>query len=338
MPDTLAARLLDAQVAWVIGRLTGAELPERIEEVVDELLALGRQVTINAAAPAELAKEVVHALLQELPASAAASTLVSVAADATYDGPSETFTLAEVIERDHVEQALAELFAHPDALAAFLDQIAESPLVSGLTTRFVGKLVAEVVATNRAVAEKIPGMGSLVSLGAGMAGKVVGAADKQFEGLLGDTAGKGTTFAMRRLNKVLIDSLQDPQAQQAALQVFDMYADTPLGGVEPLGDREGAHRVAGLAQEIAINGLASAPALALVDTLIDGFLAAYGEESPTTLVEDLGADRDLLVARAQAVAPPLIAAAIASGEVEAMVRRQLAPFWESPEVIALLEG
>src|SRR5690606_33215586 len=183
------------------------------------------------------------------PASAATSTLVSVTADATYDGPAETFTLAEVIEREHVEQALTEAFAHPEALEAFLDQIAESPLVSGVTTRFVGRLVSEVVATNRAVAETIPGMGWLVSLGAGMAGKVVGAADKQFEGLLGDTAGKGTTFAMRRLNKVLLDSLRDPQAQEAVLQVFDMYADTPLGGAERLGDRDGAHRVAGLAQE-----------------------------------------------------------------------------------------
>lgn len=338
MPDTLAARLLDAQVAWVIGRLTGADLPARIEEVVDDLLDLGRHLTISEAVPAETVKEVVHALLQELPASAATSTLVSVTADATYDGPAETFTLAEVIEREHVEQALAEAFAHPEALEAFLDRIAESPLVSGVTTRFVGRLVSEVVATNRAVAEKIPGMGSLVSLGAGMAGKVVGAADKQFEGLLGDTAGKGTTFAMRRLNKVLLDSLRDPQAQEAVLQVFDMYADTPLGGAERLGDRDGAHRVAGLAQEISINALASAPARALADTIVDGFLAAYGEESVTTLVEDLGADRDALVARAQAVAPPLIAAAIASGEVEAVARRQLAPFWESAEVAALLEG
>ncbi len=152
---------------------------------------------------------------------------MSVAAEAAYDGPAAPFTLAELVQREHVEQLLTEAFAHLDLAEVFLDQIAESPLVATLATRFVGRLVSEVVATNRAVAEKIPGVGSLVSLGSNMAGKVVGAADKQFEALLGDTAGKGATFAMRRLNKVAVETLRDPAAQQAALQVFDLYADTP---------------------------------------------------------------------------------------------------------------
>jgi len=333
-----AARLLDAQVAWLVDRVTGDELPRLAEEVVDDLLALGDRLQVGEVAEPAAVRELVRAALTQVPASAAASTLVAVATDTAYDGPPRPVTLAEVVDRDHVESLLAELLAHPDAVGAFLDTIAESPLVAGFTTRFVGRILAEAVATNRAVAERIPGMGPLVSLGSSMAGRVVGAADKQFEALFGDTAGKGTTFAMRRLNKVVVETLRDPAAQDAVLQVFDLYADTPLGGRPRLGGRDDAHRVAGLAQEMAIHALASEPALALADALADGFLAVYADETLTALVTDLGVDRDTLVAHARSVVPPLLAAAVASGELGALLRKQLAPFWESPEVTAILEG
>ncbi|WP_235736261.1 hypothetical protein [Nocardioides alcanivorans] len=96
------------------------------------------------------------------------------------------------------------------------------------------------------------------------------------------------------------------------------------------------HRIADLTQEIAIGIAASAPASALVDALVDGFLAVYREETLTTLVADLGGDRDDLVARATALATPLVTAAVASGEVEQLLRARLAPFFHSPQVAAIL--
>ncbi len=329
-------RLLDAQVAWLLGRFTGDGPSLLVEETVDDLLTLGRSVTVGSLVDAATAKQLIHEMLQKVPASSAASTLVGVAADTAYAGPSEPVTISQIIDREHVALLLTEFFGLADPAEVFLDRIAESPIVATVASRFVGRIVNEVLATNRAVAEKIPGVGSLVSLGSSMAGKVVGAADKQFEALLGDTAGKGATFAMRRLNKVVIETLRDDSTREAALQIFDLYADTPLGGTARLGDLGDAHRVAGLLQDIAISGAASEPALALVDSLVDGFLAVYRDEQVSTLVEDLGLTRDDLVARALAVAPRVLAAAVASGEVERLLRDRLEPFFNSPEVAAIL--
>ena len=40
--ETVAQALLDAQVAWVIGRLTGDELPELAAKAVDDVLAIAQ--------------------------------------------------------------------------------------------------------------------------------------------------------------------------------------------------------------------------------------------------------------------------------------------------------
>ena len=223
-----------------------------------------------------------------------------------------------------------------DVVAELLDQLAESPLAATLAARFVGRIVNDVVQANRAVAERIPGVGSLVSFGANTAGKMIGAADKQFEQLLGDAAGKGAAFAMRRLNKVIVETLKDPTARDAVLQVFDLYGSEPLPRLSDLGDREDTRRVAGLLQDIVIAGAPTEPVLALIDALVDGFFSVYGEHPVAALIEDLDLTRDDLVEQATAIVPRALAAAHGSGELEPLLRKRLEPFFNSPEVAAIL--
>lgn len=333
---TVAEQLLNAQVAWLVDQLTGPELPDLIAQDVDELLATGSRLPVRSlVGPAEV-KSLIHLVLDKVPPSAAASTLVEAAADVAYDGPAENFTLADIVDRENVESLVGEVLGMTDVAEKFLDQIADSPLVAGLASRFVGRIVGDMVQANQAMADKIPGLGSLVSFGTSAAGKVVGAADKQLQQVLGDTAGKGATFAMRRLNKVVIDTLKDPTARDAALQVFDLYADKPVVRINQLGTREDIQRLAGLIQDIVIAGAPTEPVVALVDALVDAFFATYGDLPATTLLDDLGITRNDLVDQAAAIVPGLLAAAHESGELDRLIRARIAPFFSSPAVTAIL--
>ena len=335
-PASLADQLLDAQVAWLVGQLTGPDLADLIAQDVDELLAAGSRLPVNAlVGPAEV-KGLIHLVLDKVPPSAAASTLVQAAADVAHDGPAETFALADVIDRENVESLVGEVLGMTDVAEKFLDQIAESPLVASLASRFVGRIVGDMVQANQAMADKIPGLGSLVSFGTSAAGKVVGAADKQLQSVLGDTAGKGATFAMRRLNKVVIDTLKDPTARDAALQVFDLYADKPVLRINQLGTREDIQRIAGLLQDVVIAGAPTEPVVALVDALVDAFFATYGEHPATTLLDDLAITRNDIVMQATAIVPGLLASAHGTGELDRLVRARLAPFFSSAAVTAIL--
>jgi hypothetical protein len=335
MPDpSLAARLLDAQVAWLVGRLTGPGLADLIATDVDALLAAGSRLPLRSLiGPAEV-KDVIGLLLDKVPPSTAASTLVTAAADVAYDGPGDRFTLADVIDRENVESLVDEVLAMTDLAERFLDKLTESPLVATLAARFVGRIVGDMVQANQAMADKIPGLGSLVSFGTSAAGKVVGAAGD----VLGDTAGKGATFAVKRLNKVVLDTLKDPTARDAALEVFDLYADQPVTRLDELGDRSDVQRLAGLLQDIVIAGAPTDPVLALVDALVDAFFAGYGAHPVTTLLDDLAITRNDLVTHAQAIVPGLLAAAHEAGQLEALIRPRLEPFFASPAVAAILEG
>lgn len=338
--SSLSDRLLDAQVAWLLGRLDPGTLQADLVRDVADLMTLLEQMPVTEAVAPEQVKELLHLVLERVPAGAAASTFVEVAADAVHEGPSVEFTAADLVDRDQVEALFAAALSRTELIALVLDKVAESPLAASVASRFVARVVGDVLATNRAVADKIPGMGSLMSLGTSMAGMVAGAADKQFEAVFGDTAaGKGATFAVRRLNKLLLDTLREPTTLAAALEIFDMYATeplTPLFTEGALGDRDELLRVGGMVQDLIIGTAPAAPVRAFVDRLVDGFYGVYGAESVASLIDDLGIGRDEILSRAQEILPPLMERAIATGEVERILRERLAEFWSSAEVTEIL--
>ena len=204
--DALAARLLDAQVAWVVGRLEH-ELPALVARDVADLLDTGSRVSVGTVADPDAITAVIAEVLTRVPPSTAASTFTAVLAEVLHDGPTGEHTLGQVVAREHVEALADTVLSGGDRLRGALDDLTRSPAVSALATRFMGRVVAEVVQANRAVAEKLPGVGSLVSLYAGAAGTVMGAT--QLDALVGAAAGQGAGFAVRRLNAIVVGTHGD---------------------------------------------------------------------------------------------------------------------------------
>lgn len=334
--ETVAQALLDAQVAWVIGRLTGDELPELAAKAVDDVLAIAESATVSALVDPELVTSIARTLAKNVPPSTAASTLVDHSANVVMSNPAGTYSLREVIDSDNVERITDEVIGLTPLLEKVLDDLTHSPMTAAIASRFVGRIVNDVVAGNRAMAEKIPGVGSLVSFGSKAAGKAIGKTGEQFEALFSDTAAKGAEFAMGRLNKIIVATLKDPSTRAAVIEVFDLYADRPIGRLDKVLSLDDAKRIGGLGQDVFIAGAVSEPVLKLVDALIAGFFTVYGESPAAELLDELDLTRDILVEHAVRGAPRLFDAVLATGELDRIVREQLSPFYESDAVAAIL--
>jgi hypothetical protein len=328
----LAARLLDAQVAWVVEQLEH-DLPAMVARDVADLLDAGSRVTVGKVADPEAITALISDVLVRVPPSTAASTFTAVLAEVLHDGPTDQHTLGQVVAREHVEAFADTLLGSGERLHSALDDLTRSPAVSALASRFMGRVVAEVVQANRAVAEKLPGVGSLVSLYAGAAGKVMGAT--QLDALVGAAAGQGAGFAVRRLNAVVVETLRDPGTRAAVLEVYDLYADKPLSGAGTV-PLERVQHLAGMVQDVVIGAAPSEPVLAMVRAVVDGFVATYAEHPVSELVTDLGLDAAVLTEHLLPPLTALVAAARESGDLEPLVRARLAPFWESPAVAGIL--
>ena len=334
---TTADRLLDAQVAWVMQELTGDRLHGVIERDLDELLAAGADVPLGAVATPEDVIEVVDLLLATVPSSDVASSVVQDTADQLHDGPPTPMVPADVIGREQVAELVDASLRLRPLVAQALDRLTESPLVGTLASRFVTRLVVDVLEANRSMAKRIPGVGSIVSFGTNAATKMVGVADKQVQALLGDTAGRGTAIAVRRLNSVVMSTLEDPSFRDAVLEVWDTWAEQPFDGVGDVVARDDLRRLASALQDVARTGATTEPARVFVATWIRTVFERHGDTAIATVLVDLGLSRDDLLAMATAVVPPLVAAAASEGRLEQAVRARLEPFFHSAEVAAILQ-
>ncbi len=334
---SIARRLLDAQVAFHLGQLSGPRLAGTVELLADDLFAAAGRRAIGDLVGAEAVSAIICRALLEVPASSAVSGFVELATDVLRQGPAEPYPLGDVVDREQVEALVDELLAATPALERALERLTASPLVGTTASRFMGRIVGEVLQANKAVADKVPGLGSLMSLGTSAASKMMGAADKQLEGLLGDTVGKGGTYAVRRLNKIVIETLQDPTTREALLQVWDLAAQQPVTG---MGGQEDATELAGVvdaAHDIAITALASEHVARLVVVVVETFFERFGGYTPLELLEALDLERAELVADLVLLAPGVVDALRETGELERLLRARLEPFFASAEVVALLE-
>lgn len=334
MPDApLAERLLDAQVVFHLARLSGDELPVTVARVVDRLLDVAGEHQIADLVDRDVVKGVVGRALTDVPGSPAVAAFVELGREIVAAGPAEPFPVSDVVDRDQVERLVDEALALTPELERALERLTASPLVGATATRFMGRVVGDVVAANQAVADRVPGLGSLLSLGTRAAAGVVGAADKQLDGLLADTAGKGGTLAVRRLNRIVVDTLRDPTTRDAILQVWDLVAAEPVRGT---GDLTSTSELVDAIRDLVVTVLADPHVVEVGHAVVDGFFEAFGGYTPTELLSELDLDRADVVADAVRLAPGVVGAMVESGELEALLRAELAPFYASDAVTALL--
>jgi hypothetical protein len=331
-----AQRLLDAQVAFHLDQLRGDLLAGNTTELVDELLDAAGRHQVADLVDREAIKVVVRRALVTVPRSAAVSGIVELVLDVLHEGPAEPAPLGDLVDRDHVAVLVDALLTLSPAVDRSLSRLADSPLVGMVATRFMGRIVGEVLQANKAVADKVPGLGQLMSFGTSTAAKMMGAADRQFEGLLGDTVGKGGAFAVRRLSRIIVETMQDPTTREAILQAWDVVAAEPVAGLGQLASREEIGEVADAGHELVVTALSGEQVAQLADRLVDGFFDRFGGYTPTELLEQLDIDRALVRDDLVGFAPGVVGLLDESGDLERLVRARLEPFYGSPEVAALL--
>lgn len=332
--DDLAQQLLDAQVRFHLERLDGDQFAATLRELADLLFEAAEKHQIADLVDAAAIKTIVTRAIQQSPGTAGVAGIVDMAVEVASKGPDEPVQLGAVVQREQVEALVDAALALTPVLERALDRLTASPMVGTVASRFMGRVASEVLATNQAIADKIPGLGSITRLGTSAATKVVGAADKQLEGLVG----KGGTFAVKRLNRVLLDTISDPATREAVLQVWDLIAAEPLTGLDSHLTEEQISGVSDAGYELVVTTLKHDHARALAESLVDAFLEWFGGYTPTELLDQLDIRRADLVTDLERLAPRVLAAARESGDLERIVRSQLEPFYASSEVADILSA
>ena len=109
-----------------------------------------------------------------------------------------------------------------------------------------------------------------------------------------------------------------------------------MGG---LGDHVSDDEVDGFvdaAHDLVVSTLAHPRTVALGHAVVDGFFERFGGYTPGELLAELDLDRATIVTDLVRIAPSFVGGLVETGALEALLRAELAPFYESDVVTDLL--
>lgn len=333
------ARLLDAQVQFLLDELSGERLVELLALDVAELIAIGDTLVLRDVVDVAAVKVVARDVFVAIAGAPVVETLVPALAQALYElEASAEFDLGDVVDREAVSTLVATFLSMRTLHDRAMERMTESPLAAAIATKFVQQIVADFIAQNRQAAERIPGASSLFSLGQSVASRAKSVSDRTIGGFIDGATDKGAQMALKRTNSAIRELLRDPQMHDAAMELWDLQAGEPISGLRTYLTKKELDTLAILIAHLVVSGRDGDFAARIVDEIVDVVFEQYGGRTLSALLPEVGLTPELITAHLQTIAVPVIEAARASGAVERLLRSRLEPFFASATVSAILES
>ncbi|WP_406273660.1 hypothetical protein OH799_35265 [Nocardia sp. NBC_00881] len=336
-PREIAERLLDAQVEFLLAEVTGDRFAEVLARDTESVLQVADTLVFRDIVEVEQAKQTVRTVIDLIGGSPVFADMVGVFADSVYDhiAANHDYTLGQVVEREPVEALLEKIFGMHQAQERILDRLTESPLVATVASKFVDKLINDFMQVNRERAEKIPGVSSLMSFGQSAANRAKKVADSTF---VGDLAGKGALFALKRTNNAIREMLRDAPVHDAAMEFWDLHADEPVSGLREYLSQKDLNELVVLCYEIAVTTREKEYFGLLVDECVEVFFTKYGDYTVAAMLPELGLTGDDIANEILRYGPAVLEGAKKNGVLAGLIRERLAPFYTSDAVLGILAG
>lgn len=334
-PREIAERLLDAQVEFLLAEVTGERFAEVIARDVDAVLGVADTLVFRDVVQLDQAKQTVATVLDRIGGAPVIADMVGVFADSIYDniaGNNEQ-TLGQVVDREPVEALLEKIFGMHQAQERILDRLTESPLVATVASKFVDKLISDFMEANKQIAGKIPGVSSLITMGQSAAKQARKATESTF---IGDMAGKGAVFALKRTNNAIREMLRDAPVHDAAMEFWDLHADEPVSGLRDYLSKKDLNELVQISYEIASTTREKEYFGHLVDECVEVFYEKYGDYTLAAMLPELGLTPDDIAAEILRYGPAVIEGAKRNGVLAKLIRERLEPFYLSDSVLAIL--
>ncbi|NKY58592.1 hypothetical protein [Nocardia flavorosea] len=332
----LADRLLDAQVRWLLDEVSGDRFAEVVARDVAAVLDVAATVPAGEVVGVEQLETTVATVVDKVGGSAVLADTVGVFADAIYDSiaTNEDHTLGELVEREPVEALLQKIVDMHQTQERVLERLTDSPLVATVASKFVDKLVGDFVEVNRQRAEKIPGMGTLMSLGQSAADRARKAAESNT--ILGDIAGKGAMYALKRTNNAIREMLRDAPVHDATMEFWDLHADEPISGLREYLTKQDLNELVRLCYRIAVTTREKEYFGLLVDECVQVFHEKYRDHTMAAVLGELGLTGEDIATEILRYGPAVVEVAKRDGVLERLLRERLEPFYYSDEILKIL--
>jgi hypothetical protein len=328
-----ALRLLEAQIKFVQAQLVPDSFAGLVETEVDHALSAAGELVLDRLVSRDQIKATARKYVATMQIHGSIPELADEIATRVYGHRAQDENLiGEVVDTKHIEEFVAKLLELP----LVRERLPQSPLAISAVSWWMYRIANDVVVRNREVAERVPGVSSLLAAGGKIVGRVAPDARLDLDLRLRELAERGARFLLDRA-RASGGSPDESPVYDAVIDLWQEQADEPMSSFRQYLSQEDLEDLFVIGYEFWLAFRGTAYLRSLVDEGIDFFFDKYGDFTLRELLEEFGIEREDLVEEALRFAPPVIQVLSENGMLAAFLRRRLEPFFLSDTVLALLE-
>ncbi|MEE4249034.1 MAG: hypothetical protein V2I38_00440 [Alcanivoracaceae bacterium] len=320
-----AQALLDAHVAFTVEQLTGKQLEQQIEELIDNLLKDTSKLKLGDVVTPTMIKQTAHryAIHHEIPP--AIPELVGEVARELYQLEShDENKIFDLLSDEQFRELMRKVLEMKDLRERLIHEAVSNPIYGEMISDVLYHGISDYI-TKNPLTKKIPGAQSMMKLGK----SVMDMASPNAEQGIKRYIGQNINASMKQSEKFLVRNLSDEKISRVAEDIWD---EVKLNKISVFRNYVKESDI----EDFFVIGFEYWRELRkadyyrdMIDAGIDFFFKKYGKSTLPELLDEMGVDRNMMVAEAMHYAPHVLAVLNKKGILEKAVRRQLAPFYES---------
>ena len=331
-----AEALLDAHVQFVLEQLQGPALRARIEREVDLLLADAEQLLLKDVVSAEAVKETVRVYAVKLELGGGIPELVADIGQRLYQHPVHDETrLQQLLSDRQLGELLDKLLEMNEIQTQLLDEAVSNPVYSALAADIVYHGISSYLMQNK-LTGSIPGARTAMKLGKSVMKRATPGLEKSIEDRLKGYVSRNLQSTLAESRRFLTERFDPEVVREAVLEVWDRIKRSKVSEFRRVLRSADLEDFFVIGYEYWHQLRKTDWYVQLIDAGVDGFFERYGGVTLGELLDEIGIQRDMLVADAMRFAPKAIEGLRQRGLLEPMVRRQLQDFYRSEAVQKIL--
>ncbi|PIE41997.1 MAG: hypothetical protein CSA49_00910 [Gammaproteobacteria bacterium] len=320
----------EQHVQFVLADLSGDGLQRLIAEEIAELYAWFNHTSLNEVVDVSQVKAFVRHSIKHTPytehfhALLVNAVLAGVSADINQQA-----SLSSLIPKNEFDDFIVHLAQYEEIRVDFIRALLRSPVYSELISDVLYHGIKDYVMNENLVTKKVPGVGSLMKMGAKSINKAMPnlesmaeiAVKKYIEANINRTLELSEKFLNNALNAHNIKKAGDHFWEKLEAKRFSQVADHV--------SEQDIEKAAALAKKLWLQIRETEYIYNILDVVIEDFFSQHGNEPMGELAEQCGFTRDYVLVEMQQYLPDALANGAVREFIESRVRANLSRFYDS---------
>lgn len=335
--DTVIEKILEAHVQHELGRFQARKLQGSIREEVAAAFQWAKKIKLGELVSADQIVELIQRNVVSMPlAPAVAETAAAMAQRVLAAPANERTTLEDICTRSSYDAALAKIGQMEGVRRDLIHRMVSSSVYTEQISNALYVGIKEYLLTENVLAQKVPGLASLIKLGKFAVDKTM----KPLEAVVEKTvkayieANLGNTI--RRSEASINEHFSQTRILQLGDRLWEGIAPCPLLVGALLINGKDIDDFVAIGRDFWLHFRETPYFRAIYTDLVQAFFEKYGALPLSRLASDFGVNQKMVTRELSLLLAKGLETAAASGFLEQRIRTRLEDFYRSPQAMALL--